>query len=75
MFEAGHQPSVDLATVRTPVLAPHGERDRVGPIEVSARLVDALPCGRFEVVRGAGHWIHVDRPDVFCALVWEFLTA
>jgi 2-hydroxymuconate-semialdehyde hydrolase len=61
--------------VHTPVLALHGERDQVSPVDVSARLVDALPCGRLEVVAGAGHWIHVDRPDVFCSLVEEFLSA
>jgi pimeloyl-ACP methyl ester carboxylesterase len=21
-------------------------------------------CGRYEVVEGAGHWVHLDRPDV-----------
>jgi 2-hydroxymuconate-semialdehyde hydrolase len=67
-------PRVDPASVRTPVLALHGERDQVSPVDVSARLVDALPCGRLEVVAGAGHWIHVDRPDEFCTLVGEFLS-
>jgi 2-hydroxymuconate-semialdehyde hydrolase len=75
MSAAGHEPSVDPAAVPAPVLALHGEQDGVSPVEVSARLVDALPCGRLEVVAGAGHWIHVDRPDEFCALVEEFLTA
>lgn len=56
-------------------LALHGELDRVSPVEVSERLVDALPDGRLAVVAGAGHWIHVDRPDEFCSLVGEFLSA
>ncbi|BCL33181.1 alpha/beta fold hydrolase [Streptomyces aurantiacus] len=68
-------PAVDLTTVRTPVLALHGEHDRVAPVEVSERLVGALPAGRLDVVPGAGHWIHVDRPDEFCTLVGEFLNA
>lgn len=75
MFEARDEPAVDPATVPTPVLALHGERDRVSPVEVSARLADALPRGRLQVVAGAGHWIHVDRSDEFCTLVGEFLTA
>jgi 2-hydroxymuconate-semialdehyde hydrolase len=61
--------------VPTPVLALHGERDRVGPVEISARLAEVLPCGSLGVVAGAGHWIHVDRPDEFCTLVGEFLNA
>jgi pimeloyl-ACP methyl ester carboxylesterase len=75
MFEGSDEPPVDPATVPTPVLALHGERDQVSPVDVSARLVDALPHGRLEVVAGAGHWIHVDRPDEFCRLVGEFLSA
>lgn len=75
MFEVSDEPPVDLETVPTPVLALHGERDRVSPVDVSARLVDALPRGSLEVVAGAGHWIHVDRPSEFCTLVGEFLTA
>ncbi|MEU8457175.1 alpha/beta fold hydrolase [Streptomyces griseoaurantiacus] len=71
----GGPPPVDPAGVRTPVLALHGERDRVSPVEVSERLAEALPNGRLRVVAGAGHWIHVDRPDEFCELVGEFLSA
>ncbi|MEU0790701.1 alpha/beta hydrolase [Amycolatopsis sp. NPDC005961] len=72
---AGGPPPVDPAKLTTPVLALHGERDRVQPVEVSERLADALPHGRLHVVAGAGHWIHVDRPDEFTKLVGEFLSA
>jgi 2-hydroxymuconate-semialdehyde hydrolase len=68
-------PPVDLAKIGTPVLALHGERDRVSPVEVSERLVAHLPDGHLHVVAGAGHWIHVDRPDEFTKLVGEFLSA
>ncbi|MFD4640166.1 alpha/beta fold hydrolase [Lentzea sp. NPDC058436] len=75
MFTAVDEPPVDLTTITTPVLALHGERDRVSPPGVSERLVAALPHGRLEVVAGAGHWIHVDRPDEFCRLVEEFISS
>jgi 2-hydroxymuconate-semialdehyde hydrolase len=68
-------PSVDPTKIANPVLALHGECDRVSPVEVSERLVEALPRGRLAVVAGAGHWIHVDRPDEFRRLVGEFLSA
>ncbi|WP_335979153.1 alpha/beta fold hydrolase [Streptomyces sp. CA2R106] len=71
----GGPPPPDPATIVHPVLALHGERDRVSPVEVSRRLADALPDARLEVVAGAGHWIHVDRPDTFHRLVGEFLSA
>ncbi|MFJ7217738.1 alpha/beta fold hydrolase [Amycolatopsis sp. NPDC098790] len=72
---AGGPPPVDLAKITTPVLALHGERDRVQPVAVSERLAEALPDGHLHVVAGAGHWIHVDRPDEFTKLVGEFLSA
>jgi pimeloyl-ACP methyl ester carboxylesterase len=71
----GGPPPVGLAKITTPVLALHGERDRVSPVEVSERLVASLPGARLEVVAGAGHWIHVDRPGEFTKLVGEFLSA
>jgi len=70
----GGPPPIDLTKITTPVLALHGERDRVSPVEVSERLVASLPGARLEVVAGAGHWIHVDRPDEFVKLVGEFLS-
>ncbi|WP_225627420.1 alpha/beta fold hydrolase [Streptomyces werraensis] len=70
----GHPP-VDLTKITTPVLALHGECDLVSPVEVSERLVDSLPDARLKVVAGAGHWIHVDRPDEFCSQVGEFLSS
>jgi 2-hydroxymuconate-semialdehyde hydrolase len=77
MFDAGpgHPAPVDPAAVTRPVLALHGERDRVAPTDVSERLVAALPQARLEVVAGAGHWIHVDRPDEFCDNVERFLLS
>jgi pimeloyl-ACP methyl ester carboxylesterase len=75
MFEPADGPGVDPTRIGTPVLALHGEHDRVSPVAVSEHLAGALPRGRLEVVPGAGHWIHVDRPDEFCTLVEEFLSA
>lgn len=67
-------PRLDLSTITQPVLALHGERDQVSPVSVSRRLVQALPRGELRVVEGAGHWIHVDRPTLFCELVASFLV-
>jgi 2-hydroxymuconate-semialdehyde hydrolase len=69
--DPGEQP--DLSAVTTAVLALHGGSDRVSPVDVSRRLMATLPHARLEVVAGAGHWIHVDRPDEFCGHVERFL--
>lgn len=65
---------VDLARIPCPVLALHGEHDRVLPPSVSRELADRLPRGEWAVVGGAGHWIHVDRPVEFCDRVRDFLA-
>lgn len=65
---------IDPGVVAVPVLALHGEEDQVVPVQVSRDLAAALPKARLEVVNGAGHWIHIDRPDVFCTLVEEFVA-
>jgi 2-hydroxymuconate-semialdehyde hydrolase len=77
MFEPDppEAPRLDPAAITCPVLALHGELDRVAPVEVSQRLVDSLPGAELAVVAGAGHWIHVDRPESFCTHVEEFLGA
>ncbi|GAB2517280.1 2-hydroxymuconate-semialdehyde hydrolase [Nocardiopsis aegyptia] len=76
MFDSdeGVERSPDFAGITTPVLALHGELDRVSPIEVSERLVRRLPNARLMVVAAAGHWVHVDRPHEFCTEVEEFLS-
>lgn len=67
-------PRLNLSTITQPVLALHGELDHVSPLEVSYRLVATLPRGELQVVAGAGHWIHVDQPQVFCDRVTGFLN-
>ncbi|WP_432824940.1 alpha/beta fold hydrolase [Dactylosporangium sp. CA-092794] len=76
MFDpgTGHRGPPELSAVTRPVLALHGECDRVAPPDVSKRLTAALPQAQLEIVAGAGHWIHVDRPDEFCDRVERFLV-
>ena len=45
---------VDLTTIVNPVLALHGELDRVCAVEVSERLIDSLPQGASRCWRGRG---------------------
>jgi pimeloyl-ACP methyl ester carboxylesterase len=53
----------------------HGAIDGCMGIEVAEAARDALPDHwRFEVVGGAGHFLHLERPDHVNELVLEFLT-
>jgi len=74
MFEPDPDPApINLARIGCPVLLLHGAQDRVAPVAVSQRLAKALPDARLAVIEGAGHWIHVDQPAVFCEHVEMFL--
>ncbi|EDP65882.1 hypothetical protein BAL199_03619 [alpha proteobacterium BAL199] len=54
----------DLATVRCPTLVLAGDRDPVTPLADSEEIVASLPkeLVRYQVVHGAGHGVHRDRP-------------
>lgn len=60
-----------LGEVRAPTLVIVGAEDPARPRgEIVAR---GIPNARLEIVDGAGHTPHLERPDAFLALVSEFL--
>ena len=54
----------DLGRLECPALVIWGERDPYIPLRFGAAYAQALPEGRLEVVRGAGHWPWIDDPGV-----------
>lgn len=63
-----------LAAIDVPALVLAGERDAKF-VALGRRLAAALPRARFEVVPGAGHPVHLERPDALVAAVQGFLAA
>jgi proline iminopeptidase len=61
-----------LSRVRSPVLIVHGSSGAI-PTEAMHAWADALPDARLMVIPGAGHYLYVDRPDVFFPAALEFL--
>ncbi len=37
-------------------------------------ILESFPSAQFEVIQGAGHWLHADKPDEFLAHVQRFLN-
>lgn len=67
--------AADGTTFDHPVLWIAGEHsDYVSPADgpVMRRL---FPATRLATMKGAGHWVHSDQPDVFSALLRTFLLA
>jgi len=61
-----------LASVRVPTLVVAGARD-VKYVALAERLGAALPRARVEIVPGAGHAVHRERPAALARLVTEHL--
>ena len=56
--------------VVAPVSVLWGAEDRIAPLP-GARLLGVEP----EVIAGAGHWLHAEKPAIFLRLAREFLAA
>jgi pimeloyl-ACP methyl ester carboxylesterase len=69
--------SAGAASPPQPTLYLHGVNDGCIGIEVAANTEAALPApgSRVERVEGAGHFLHLERPDVVNPLIVDFLTA
>lgn len=62
-----------LRGVRVPVLVVVGELDRQLPVPLSREMCAVLPDARLVIVPGAGHFVPIERPAEFTALLEDFL--
>ena len=71
---AGREPSLwgELAELRVPALAVAGALDEKF-VEISHRMADLNPRLRTVIVPGAGHNVHLEAPEVYLALLQDFL--
>jgi pimeloyl-ACP methyl ester carboxylesterase len=63
-----------LGEVEVPALVLWGESDRIATPGYGRALAAALPKGRFEVVKGAGHLPQFEQPEAIFAAIDGFLT-
>lgn len=62
-----------LGEITAEVLVVVGEHDEKF-VEIGRRMLPALPRSRLEVVKGAGHAVHLERPDEWLEIVAGFLN-
>lgn len=67
-----HTPLPERADVPTLVLT--GERDRLTPPKLAAKIHAAIPGSELAVIEGAGHLSNIERPEAFNRLVLDFLA-
>jgi pimeloyl-ACP methyl ester carboxylesterase len=63
-----------LGSVRCPVLILWGDRDRYLPVDLLPRFTANLPHAEAHVLKGAGHSLHDDAPDLAYPLLTAFLS-
>jgi pimeloyl-ACP methyl ester carboxylesterase len=55
------------AKVTVPTIVILGEKDMMTPLKAGKALASAIPHARTVVIKGAGHTMMVERPDVLLA--------
>lgn len=61
-----------LHRIDVPTKVIWGEQDRVVPVDYGRRIAEHLPQAEFEVMPGAGHYVHRDDPKGFAAAIDAF---
>ncbi|MDP3893820.1 alpha/beta fold hydrolase [Nocardioides sp.] len=77
LTQVGGWPAADLADVAPydgPVLWVAGERSDYVADDYSEAMERWFPRARRVTVKGAGHWVHSEQPDVFVAILHRFLA-
>lgn len=67
-------PAEELAKIDIPVLVILGQNDDFFRPEDALALAETLPKGEIAVIPGASHSAFRERPEIFAALVLDFLT-
>jgi pimeloyl-ACP methyl ester carboxylesterase len=57
-----------------PTLIVWGDRDAIIPVRHAHDAHAAMPGSRLEIVEGAGHFAHVERPEQFLRVLRDFLA-
>lgn len=72
----GHQGSLwnNLTDLFCPTLLITGELDQKF-VKIGQDMQENLPCSRQEVVPKAGHTVHLEAPESFFRIVWQFLQS
>lgn len=64
----------DAAALNLPVLLVYADADQAVPLADGRRYQSLIKGSRLEVIEGAGHFLHDDRPDRVAELIKEFLA-
>jgi len=61
-----------LAGVKTPTLVVWGDSDRIADPDYGRAFADAIPGGRYQILRDTGHLPQIETPGQLLDAVWAF---
>jgi pimeloyl-ACP methyl ester carboxylesterase len=64
-----------LHRIRIPTLVLWGAADRVTKLDYGRAYAAAIPDARFETIEGAGHFPHLEQPQMFARAVFSFIDS
>ncbi|SRR5712691_9104598 len=63
-----------LSAVQVPALVVHGDTDKAIPLETSGQvLAGKIPDARLMVMKDAGHFPHMEKPEIVNEAMWGWL--
>ncbi|HSW98470.1 MAG TPA: alpha/beta hydrolase [Candidatus Saccharimonadales bacterium] len=62
----------DAAQLTQPTLLIYGENDDATPVKFGELLHEAITGSTLEILPGAGHFVHIDRPEAVLRAIQEF---
>jgi len=62
-----------LRGVKAPALVVWGEEDGIATVDYGRSYAEAFPRGRFVLAPGAGHFPHIEAPELTAAAIQDFV--
>jgi pimeloyl-ACP methyl ester carboxylesterase len=63
-----------LSEVKVPCLVIHAEEDKAAPYDITGKvLAERIPGARFELVKDAGHFCFMEKPEIINEILWNWL--
>ena len=64
-----------LPSIKSPALVIWGEKDTVTPLSEGKLIAETIPDAKFAIVKNAGHFLFLEKPEEFIKLIKEFASS
>ena len=62
----------DLSLIKSPTLIIWGENDIITPLAEGELIATSIPGAKLEIIKNAGHFVFLEKPEEFIKLIKEF---